>query len=187
MTPTERVEDALEYTHCSCDICGGTKYVPASFARELAAELESLQSRMAGYDEGRRLREQDGVMVPREPTKEMLMCFGHEWITGQAYDCYRAMLSAAPHASGQATALTEPSQEDSGPAPLAPLAELTNQAQELGLYAAPAPGADVQVPYVDVRLVFQICNQRYMTPNEADKCVEVIREYVRLVNERRKG
>jgi len=49
--------------------------------------LRALQSETAPQDEGM-------VSVPMEPTDKMLQCFGHEWITGQARDCYRAMLAA---------------------------------------------------------------------------------------------
>jgi hypothetical protein len=35
-------------------------------------------------------------LVPIEPTKRMLMCFKHEWITKQANECYEMLLAAAP-------------------------------------------------------------------------------------------
>lgn len=42
----------------------------------------------------------DYVMVPVEPTDEMLMCFGSSWVSGEAYDCYKAMLLLAARSAG---------------------------------------------------------------------------------------
>lgn len=40
---TPLTDAALEYTHCSCDICDGTRYAPADFARALERRLRELE------------------------------------------------------------------------------------------------------------------------------------------------
>lgn len=49
-TTTPETDAALEYPHCSCDFCEGTKYAPADFARRLERERDAAVKQMeAGW------------------------------------------------------------------------------------------------------------------------------------------
>ncbi len=39
------------------------------------------------------------VLVPVEPTKEMMMALGHQWISGTAYKTYKGLLAASQQAA----------------------------------------------------------------------------------------
>ena len=86
MTVTQKeIVDAL---NTACKIITDAKGVPA-----VIAYIEELASRI----EREGIAPPDGWgLVPIEPTKRMLMCFKHEWITNQANECYEMLLAVAP-------------------------------------------------------------------------------------------
>ena len=44
------IETALEFAHCSCDVCDGTRYLPADDARQLQRELNDANARIAALE-----------------------------------------------------------------------------------------------------------------------------------------
>ena len=44
---TKTVDDMLEYPHCSCDTCAGTRYLPAVDALRLERDLATLREQLA--------------------------------------------------------------------------------------------------------------------------------------------
>ncbi len=65
---------------------------------DLKAERDRIAESLIGYSTWptkeiitAALDEYAKLVMEQEPSDKMLMCWGHEWITGQAQRCYRAM------------------------------------------------------------------------------------------------
>ena len=71
--------------------------VPCSDIRLTRDEWNLIRHSLANRIQSEGIAPPDGRrLVPVVPTKRMLMCFKHEWITNQANECYEMLLAVAP-------------------------------------------------------------------------------------------